>query len=473
VTSEATTTPASARVAARPRFSVAGKVALLVGVHVVVTAGVAAAASLLLPQPVLVFAAGASAGTVLALLTVRRSLASARRTLTALSDGVRSFRDTDFSMRLAATRDDELGELVALYNEMGDALRAERHDIYQRELLLDTVLQGAPVGIILEDRNGRVVYGNRAARDLLGARARLEGRMMADVLSGCRRELREALAAPGDALFTVGGEGEEETYRTARRVFHLNMQPNVLHLVERLTPELRRKEVEVWKRAIRVMSHELNNSLAPIRSLSHSARQAAGRPEHTALLEGILATIEERATHLAAFLEGYARFARLPQPRPEPVDWRQFLESVHAMSPFQLAAVPPAEPGWFDAVQMQQVLINLLKNAQESGSPPQEIGVSVHLTAQAESVLRVVDRGPGMDPSVMKRALLPFHSSTKQAGSGVGLALCKEIVEAHGGGLRIENRTGGGLVVTCWLPAGPASRPAVPLADGPGEEPRR
>jgi two-component system, NtrC family, nitrogen regulation sensor histidine kinase NtrY len=471
VTSEATTTPADARGTARSRFSVAGKVALLVGVHVVVTAGVAAVASLLLPQPVLVFTAGASAGTVLALLTVRRSLASARRTLTALSDGVRSFRDTDFSMRLAATRDDELGELVALYNEMGDALRAERHDIYQRELLLDTVLQGAPVGIILEDRNGRVVYGNRAARDLLGARARLEGRMMAEVLSGCRRELREALAAPGDALFTVGGEGEEETYRTARRVFHLNMQPNVLHLVERLTPELRRKEVEVWKRAIRVMSHELNNSLAPIRSLSHSARQAAGRPEHTALLEGILATIEERATHLAAFLEGYARFARLPQPRPEPVDWRQFLESVHAMSPFQLAAVPPAEPGWFDAVQMQQVLINLLKNAQESGSPPQEIGVSVHLTAQAESVLRVVDRGPGMDPSVMKRALLPFHSSTKQAGSGVGLALCKEIVEAHGGGLRIENRTGGGLVVTCWLPAGPASRPSVPVADAPGEEP--
>jgi signal transduction histidine kinase len=208
------------------------------------------------------------------------------------------------------------------------------------------------------------------------------------------------------------------------------------------------------------MSHELNNSLAPIRSLSHSARQAAGRPEHTALLEGILATIEERATHLAAFLEGYARFARLPQPRPEPVDWRQFLESVHAMSPFQLAGVPPTEPGWFDAVQMQQVLINLLKNAQESGSPPREVGVSVHLTAQGESVLRVVDRGPGMDASVMKRALLPFHSSTKQAGSGVGLALCKEIVEAHGGGLRLENRTGGGLVVTSWLPAGPAARPA-------------
>jgi nitrogen fixation/metabolism regulation signal transduction histidine kinase len=452
----------------RPRFSLAGKVALLVGVHVGITAGVAALVAWRVPDPLAVLAAGLLAGTVMALLVVRRSLASARRTLAALTDGVRSFRDTDFSMRLHATRRDELGELVELYNEMGDALRAERHDLYQRELLLDTVLQGAPVGIILEDRNGRVVYGNRAARDLIGARARLDGLLLASVLEGCRRELREALAAPADTLFTVGGEGEEETYRTARRVFHLNMQPNVLHLIERLTPELRRQEVEVWKRAIRVMSHELNNSLAPIRSLSHSARQAAGRPEHASLLEGILATIEERATHLAAFLEGYARFARLPQPRAESVAWRPFLEGVHAMGPFQLEGPTPSEPGWFDPVQIQQVLINLLKNAQESGSPPEEIGVSVHLTAQGESVLRVVDRGRGMDASVMKKALLPFHSSTKQAGSGVGLALCKEIVEAHGGRIRLENRPGGGLVVTCWLPAGPIAEARSPeLSRGP------
>jgi PAS domain S-box-containing protein len=448
----------------RSRFSLAGKVALLVGVHVLVTALVAAAVAWVVPDPLAILGTSLLAGLVLAILVVRRSLASARRTLTALTDGVRSFRDTDFSMRLHATRRDELGELVALYNEMGDALREERHDIYQRELLLDTVLQGAPVGIILEDRNGRVVYGNRAARDLIGARARLEGRPLEDVLAGCRRELREALAAPADTLFTVGVEGEEETYRTARRVFHLNMQPNVLHLVERLTPELRRQEVEVWKRAIRVMSHELNNSLAPIRSLSHSARQAAGRPEHASLLEGILATIEERATHLAAFLEGYARFARLPHPRPEEVAWRPFLERVHGMHPFELGGAPPTEPGWFDTAQIQQVLINLLKNAQESGSPPDAIGVSVHRTAQGESVLQVMDRGRGMDASVMKRALLPFHSSTKQAGSGVGLALCKEIVEAHGGRIRLENRLGGGLVVTCWLPAGPTAARGGPDA---------
>jgi nitrogen fixation/metabolism regulation signal transduction histidine kinase len=446
--------PPSAR---SPRLGLAGQVVLLVFLHVAVTAGVAAAVLRFTSSPGLVLAAALLAGTVLALFTVRQSLASARRTLAALGDGVRSFRDSDFSLRLSADRKDEIGELVGLYNEMGDALRAERHDLYQRELLLDTVLQGAPIGILLEDRSGRVVFANRTARDLLGVPGRLEGHLLSDLGERSARELREALAAPAGSLFTVGGEGEEETYRTVRRPFQINMRPHVLHLIERLTPELRRREVEVWKQAIRVMNHELNNSLAPIRSLAHSARQAAARPEHAGMIESLLGTIEERATHLAGFLEGYARFARLPRPRPEPVDWAAFLDGVRALVPFRLEGETPAERGWFDPAQLQQALINLLKNAHESGGDPAEVAVSVHPTPHGETALRVVDRGRGMEASEMKRALLPFYSS-KPAGTGVGLALCKEIVEAHGGRLRLQNRPGGGLMVTCWLTAGVGPR---------------
>ena len=442
-----------------PRLSLAGKVLLLVLAHVAATAAVAAAALRLTSSPALVLAAGFLAGTLLALLTVRQSLARAQRRLQALGDGVRSFRDADFSLRLAPGRADEIGELVDLYNEMGDALRAERHDLYQRELLLDTVLQGAPIGILLEDAHRRVVFANRAARDLLGAPGRLEGQILTDLGGRLRRELQEALDAPADTLFTVGADGDEETYRSVRRPFQINMRPHVLHIVERLTPELRRREVEVWKQAIRVMNHELNNSLAPIRSLAHSARRAAGRPEHAEMLDGVLATIEERATHLAGFLEGYARFARLPRPRPQSVGWADFLDGVQALVPFRLEGQPPAQSGWFDPAQMQQVLINLLKNAHESGSAPEEVAVSALQTAHGETALRVVDRGRGMDEQEMKRALLPFYSS-KPAGAGVGLALCKEIVEAHGGRLRLQNRPGGGVMVTCWLPSGGGVRPA-------------
>ena len=414
-------------------------------------AAVAATAAWLRPWPWLVLTSSAAAAVLLSLVVSGRVLGSARRTFVALTDGIRSFRDGDFSLRLAVTRRDELGDLVGLYNEMGDALREERHDIYQRELLLDTVLQGAPMGIVLTGPTGRVAYANRAARQLLSGGRRLEGQSFESVLAACPVEIRETLTQPGDALFTVPVEGEEETYRVARRTFQLNMQSHVLYIVERLTPELRRQEVEVWKKAIRIMNHELNNSLAPIRSLVHSARHVVGHPEHLHRLEGIFETLEERATYLSEFLEGYARFARLPRPQKREVAWGDFLAGVQRLTPFVLEGRVPGEPGHFDPAQMQQVLLNHLKNAYEAGSAELEVKVSVHRTVDGTAAVRVLDRGRGMNDEVMKRALLPFYSS-KPAGTGLGLPLCQEIVEGHGGRLRVQTRPGGGLVVTCTLP---------------------
>src|SRR5438045_1344701 len=133
----------------RGRLSLAGKLALLVGADVVVTAVAAALVVRVLPRPSLVFLVATAAGLAFAMWSLGAALASATRTLQALTDGVRGFRDQDFSLRLSVRRTDELGELVRLYNEMGDALRAERHDLFQRELMLDTVLQGAPMAITL------------------------------------------------------------------------------------------------------------------------------------------------------------------------------------------------------------------------------------------------------------------------------------------------------------------------------------
>ena len=432
--------------------------AALVGSQAALAALAALVAALFLPHPAAVFIATAVAGGGLAAYAVHRWQRGGERARRALRDGVQSFREADFSVRLAVRRQDELGELMAVYNQMADALRAGHNEIYQRELLLDTILQGTPVAIVLTGQTGRVVFANRAARDLLGAGGRLEGRPFDELLAAGPAPMREAVAG-SDALFTVGRDGEEETYRTARRGFHLNTQRHTLFMVERLTPELRRREVEVWKKAIRVMNHELNNSLAPIRSLVHSARHVLGRPEHAHQLEGIFETLEDRAAHLTQFLEGYARFARLPPPNPREVPWREFLEGVRGMCAFRVEGTLPAPPGWFDPAQMQQVLINLLKNAYESGSPPDDIALSVHRAADEGMVLRVVDRGRGMDEEVMGRALLPFYSS-KASGTGLGLPLCREILEAHGGRLRLQARNGGGLEVTCWLPGRPAWAPA-------------
>jgi nitrogen fixation/metabolism regulation signal transduction histidine kinase len=444
------------------RSSLSSRWLLLAVAQAAVSAAVAAAAAALSAPAWMVVAAGLAAGLAFALGATRTALWSVTRTLQAVGDGVRSFRDGDFSMRLVASRKDELGDLLALYNEIGDALRDERREIYQRELLLDTILQGAPMAIVLTGAGQRVSYANRAARDLLGDGGRLEGRALDEVLRGFPAQVLDALASEQGALFTVGPAGQEETYRALRRSFQLNMLPHHLHLIERLTPELRRREVEVWKKAIRVMNHELNNSLAPIRSLVHSARHILAKPQHAHRLEGVFDTIEDRVTYLADFLEGYARFARLPNPRKQAVPWRPFLQELAQLSPFGLDEPLPERPGCFDPSQMQQVLLNLLKNAHEAGSPPEAVTLSVEALAAGGTRVRVSDRGQGMSDEVMRQALLPFYSS-KPSGAGLGLPLCNEILEAHGGRLLLQNRDGGGLVVTCWLPEGPAG--AAPLLD--------
>lgn len=441
----------------KARFSLAGKLALVVGLNLLFVAGTAAAAAAAGWPATTVFLVSAFGGALVAAWSLQRFWRPVRATLQAVTDGVRSFQENDFGVRLAARGEDELAELVHLYNRMGDTLRLERSAIYQRELLLDTLLQGAPMAILLVNELDRIVYANAAARQLLGDSRRLAGRGLAEVLAALPGPFRHALASGQDALFVWTPEGsatQEETYRVVHRDFLLNTQTQRLIVVERITPELRRQEVEVWKKVIRLMSHELNNSVAPISSLFHSARLAAGRPEQAHRLEDIFSSIEERVRHLSDFLEGYARFARLPTPHKEDVNWRDFLGGVRRFYPFRIVGEVPGIPGYFDPAQIQQVVINLLKNAAESGSPAEEVALELQAVPTGGCLLRILDRGEGMDEETMKNALLPFYSS-KQEGNGLGLPLCTEILSAHGGALSLEQRPGGGTIVTCAIPGAP------------------
>jgi len=183
--------------------------------------------------------------------------------------------------------------------------------------------------------------------------------------------------------------------------------------------------------------------------MAHSGSILAREPD-SARMQGVFASIEERALHLKNFIDGYARFAKLPAPRIENVAWEPFLASLRDLAPFTLEGRVPHGVARFDPTQMQQVLINLLKNAHESGSP--EAAVTLSLRQDTEGLrLDLADAGPGMAPEVLEQALLPFYS-TKQSGTGLGLPLCREIIEAHGGRLSLANRAGGGLMVSIWLP---------------------
>ena len=393
--------------------------------------------------------------------TLRRATAPIRSLLRALAGITSSYRDGEYNFGVHWRGNDELAQLVKAHAELGDVLREQRQSLVQRELLLDTMVQNTPVAMLLLADGGdgvqRVAFSNLSARKLLHDGWKLEGKRMHELLDGMPVELRNAIARGGDSLFAVreadGEEDDEQVYHLSRRSFHLNGRPHELLLLRLLTAELRRQEVQTWKKVIRVISHELNNSLAPIASLAHSGGELVRRGRHERL-EGIFSTVEERARHLEGFIRGYARFAKLPQPQLQTVAWNTFLGGLQQQIPFRMSPLPDDLCSRIDPAQFSQALLNLLKNAHEASADNGAADDAVELRmARLPHWLRieVLDRGSGMNEAVLQNALMPFYS-TKRNGTGLGLALTREIIEAHDGRISLQNRNDGGLCVSILLP---------------------
>jgi two-component system nitrogen regulation sensor histidine kinase NtrY len=316
---------------------------------------------------------------------------------------------------------------------------------------LRALLEATPLALVLFSETGRILDTNEAARDLLFESQSVEGLNFLALLERAPEPLRNALLSSRDELFTLAQKGERETFHLAKRPLMIGGQPHTLVAVKPIGAQVARQEVATLKRVIRSISHEINNSLGPVISLVGSARVLAGRPDGPAKLGKIFDTVEERTRHLQTFLDGYARLARIPEPRPQTAPWAPVLEALRAMWP-RLRITPPAEPtGFFDSAQLQQVLINLVKNAHEAGGADGEVDLEIVRPAAGGTEVRVLDRGAGMTDEALDAVARPFYT-TKPAGSGLGLTISREIIELHHGRLRLQRRDGGGMVASLWLP---------------------
>jgi len=431
------------------RFSTAGRLALLLSVLLVLVTAVGAILGQSLEPWWLAWLLPLLPALPLLWIGVHRIVAPATRVIRALTDSADNFRDKDFSVSIARRRSDELGDLIAAHNELGAVFRVERQTLFQRELLLDTVIQTTDIALILTNLGAHIVYSNAAARELFNNGKPINGLRFGELLRSMPSAFSQAVATGRGGLFTYEDD-DSQTYHLSQESFSLNAQPHQLFLFKRLTQELSRQEVATWKKVIRLVSHELNNSLAPISSLAHSGRTLLRKASEDERLDTIFATIEDRSDHLKNFIESYAQFARLPAPRLENIDWPNFITRLQNVIEFQLPQSVPVIRCRVDPAQFEQLLINLLKNAHESGSSLDKITMTIE--ERNDSYLFVVaDEGGGISDEVMQNALLPFYS-TKKTGTGLGLPLCREIIEAHGGRLSLQNLDNKGLQVIISLP---------------------
>ncbi len=376
------------------------------------------------------------------------------RPLQTAANALAAVKVGDYSLRLRGdAADDGFGLLALEINQLGATLRGERLEELEAGALLERVMEEIDVAVFAFDEEHRLRLVNRAGKRLLKGSVRtLLGRSAR--LLGLEAPLEAQGAEVMDLVFP-GGSGRWEI---RRRDFRQKGRPHQLLVLSDLSRVLREEERTAWQRLVRVLSHEINNSLAPIRSIAESLRgqvtRDPGRDRFPEDLEQGLTVIAGRSEALARFMSSYARLARLPKPRLAPVDVEDWVERVVNLETRLPVAVEPGPSVTVlaDGDQLDQLLINLIDNAvdaaRETGG-----GVGVGWRADGAAVeVSVVDEGPGIGGTA--NLFVPFFT-TKSEGSGIGLALSRQIVEAHGGTLSLENRDGnGGCVATIRLPAG-------------------
>jgi nitrogen fixation/metabolism regulation signal transduction histidine kinase len=366
--------------------------------------------------------------------------------------GIQFIQESDFNSRFREVGQPEMDELTRVYNKMADHLREERIRVREKHHFLEEVIKASPSGIVTFDFDGRIAMLNLGAERMLG-------RPAAELLG---KTVEEAGAPLLDAVTGLPvGESRIVPFQGFRRVrchrstFLDHGFPRSFLMFEELTEELRRSERAAYEKIIRIMSHEINNSIAAGNSLLESCQVYANqlRDEDRVDFSSALGVAIARGQRLNGFVKSYADVFRLPPPEPRPCDLRELLEDIAFLMSAECSRRAIEwrweMPGEFqvaiDKNQMEQVFMNLFRNAVEA------IGARGAITVRGgRGCLAIEDTGCGLTPEVQANLFTPFYSS-KENGRGIGLTLVQEILTRHGFRFSLDGEPGRGARFTIWF----------------------
>ncbi|TVT37771.1 HAMP domain-containing protein [Hymenobacter setariae] len=366
--------------------------------------------------------------------------------------GTAALQAQDFNLKFQPVGQPALDQLVAVYNHMLDALRQERVSQHEQSVLLERLIQASPAGILILTFDQLIASTNAAAARALGQpAAALNGRAVAALPAPWGAVLADLAAGQPQTVRLPGGQ----TYRAAAAHFLDRGFQRRFVVLEELTQEIRAQEKQTYEQLIRLVAHEVNNSIGAVNSLLGSFRHYTPQlaPADQADFAQALEVSIVRNTQLADFVAGYARLVRLPPPAPHPTDLHALLRDLgHLLAPrsaaqgiawhWQLASAGPLLVQ-ADSQQLTQALLNVAKNALEAIGPS---GGSVWVTTTSQPLtLSVANDGAPLSPEVSQRLFTPFFS-TKAGGQGIGLTLVRDILLAHGFTFRLETEGDGRTV---------------------------
>ncbi|AII54222.1 sensor histidine kinase [Hymenobacter sp. APR13] len=372
-----------------------------------------------------------------------------------IAAGTEAIRAQDFSLKFVPVGQRDMDQLIAVYNHMLDALRQERVTQHEKSHLLESLIRASPAGVLLLSFEGHIEGVNPAAERMLAqTAAQLLGQQPAH-LPG---DWGPALAALSETQPQVVQLSGLQTYRAHSSRFIDRGFTRRFIVLEELTQDLIRQEKQAYEKLIRMMAHEINNSIGAINSILQSFHhyapqlQPQDQPDFTEALDVSIS----RNTHLANFMANFATLVRLPPPRLQSTDVHELLRTTARLLQVQAERrrirwhwelAPALLVAEVDPVQLEQALLNICKNAQEAIGEDGNIWVRTH---QEPAQLIIENDGPGLAPEVQRRLFTPFFS-TKRDGQGIGLTLTRDILLQHHCRFSLEPQPNGRTAFTIWL----------------------